>query len=719
MLSPSPDYQQVFDADPRARAIIDAAPEGCVIVAANRSYLSLLGAQREAIIGQSLSAALSGIVNATDVSALLESCQKVSSQHGEDTSLQLRTASRTLQVAHRPLVAASGNVEHILQELVELDSDEPTDSLAASEARFRGTFDNAAVGIAHVGLDGRWLRVNDKLCNIVGYTREALLVRTYQDITHPEDLPASMTNVQRMLAGQLHTYSMEKRYIRADGSPIWINLTVSRTRAPSGEQDYFISIVEDISERKLVSLALRESEARFRALADNMSQLAWLADPSGARAWFNRRWLDYTGTTLPDVMGWHWPRVHPAEQREQIVSSYRQNLANAQAWTETCEILDARGIPRWFLTQTVPIRDDHGQVIRWVGTHTDITAEREAERAHERAHFFELSPDMVCIATAAGSFLHLSTGFTSTLGYALHDLLGRSLLDFVHPDDRSATVRELEKLDAGLSALELTKRFRDRDGQYRWLQWRLAPSPEGMIYAIARDVSADRELLESQRLAERDLRENQASLQAGLREREVLLQEIHHRVKNNLQVISSLINMQARRLKEPLSRTALEECRTRVEAIALIHEQLYQSKDYRQIPFAKYLASLIRNIVGAAGGPAQRVSLAVEPERLQLPVDKAIPCGLILNELVTNALKHAFPHGRRGEVQVSLHAQGNELVLCVSDDGVGMSSASTPSSHSLGMQLVETLVEQLNGRVTNTPSEGTTFRITCPLRSPG
>jgi PAS domain S-box-containing protein len=140
-----------------------------------------------------------------------------------------------------------------------------TAALRESEQRFRATFDQAAIGIAHVGTDGRWLRVNRKLCDIVGYTREELRSRTFQEITHPDDLETDVANVRRILAGEIRTYSLEKRYVRKDGSFVWANLTVSLVREPAGGPRYFISAVEEITERKRLEEALRQ---RAEALAE-------------------------------------------------------------------------------------------------------------------------------------------------------------------------------------------------------------------------------------------------------------------------------------------------------------------------------------------------------------------------------------------------------------------------------------------------------------------
>jgi len=211
-----------------------------------------------------------------------------------------------------------------------------------------------------------------------------------------------------------------------------------------------------------------------------------------------------------------------------------------------------------------------------------------------------------------------------------------------------------------------------------------------------------------------------AELSDRLKERDVLLQEIHHRVKNNLQVISSLINMQVRRVADQQSRVALEECQTRVGAIALIHEKLYRSRDYARVPFDEYARSLAATIFQVTGVSADRVRLQVDMEPIALPVEQAIPCGLILNELVTNALKHAFPNGRSGVLHLELRRpDAHHVELAVSDDGKGAPAELSPArSSTLGMQIISTLVEQLEGELEIVRGRGTSFRVRFPLPGP-
>jgi two-component sensor histidine kinase len=205
-----------------------------------------------------------------------------------------------------------------------------------------------------------------------------------------------------------------------------------------------------------------------------------------------------------------------------------------------------------------------------------------------------------------------------------------------------------------------------------------------------------------------------AQLSNSLREREVLLQEIHHRVKNNLQVISSLMNMQLRRIKHQPSREALQECQTRVQAIALIHGMLYQSRDYSSIPFSEYARSLAANVFNAAGVTPDAISMELAIEDVRLGVDKAIPCGLILTELISNALKHAFPNGRHGVVRVELRRiEPGKLLLAVTDNGIGLpSDIDVKTSHSLGLHLVCSLAEQLGAEFEMAREKDTSFQLT-------
>jgi len=201
-------------------------------------------------------------------------------------------------------------------------------------------------------------------------------------------------------------------------------------------------------------------------------------------------------------------------------------------------------------------------------------------------------------------------------------------------------------------------------------------------------------------------------LLASLREKELLLKEVHHRVKNNLQVISSLLNLQAQELRDPQMIRLFQESQGRVRSLALIHEQLYRSRDLSQIDFAAYVRELVERLAQGMGKTAARVSFRFELEPSQLPLDLAIPCGMIVNELVSNALEHAFPEGSAGSVRIAFRGDAAGYELTVADNGVGLAEellAGKPGT--LGLKVVQALTRQIRGRLDLQQAEGSVFAI--------
>ena len=212
-------------------------------------------------------------------------------------------------------------------------------------------------------------------------------------------------------------------------------------------------------------------------------------------------------------------------------------------------------------------------------------------------------------------------------------------------------------------------------------------------------------------IAERTRAEQQ--LKTSIREKEVLLKEIHHRVKNNLQVISSLLNLQSRCIEDPSVLELFQESQNRVRSMALIHEKLYRSQDLARINFAEYIRNLATHLVRSYRASSGPVNLKVNTNDISLSIDTAVPCGLIINELVSNALKHAFADGREGEIHIELRSdRDHQVTLIVGDNGVGFPKGlDFRYTESLGMQLVNTLTNQLNGTVELHSNGGTEFKI--------
>ena len=218
------------------------------------------------------------------------------------------------------------------------------------------------------------------------------------------------------------------------------------------------------------------------------------------------------------------------------------------------------------------------------------------------------------------------------------------------------------------------------------------------IMAIVRDVTGRRDAEEK--------------IKASLREKEVMLKEIHHRVKNNLQVVSSLLNIQSRYVTAPDDAELFKEGQNRVQAMALVHEKLYQSSDLARIDFSSYLDSLMKNLFYSYALGRDNLVMQTDIQPILMSVDVAVPCGLIVNELISNSLKHAFPGGRAGEIQIRIYEADRRVVLEIADNGVGLpANYDLHTSESLGLQLVNLLVEQLDGSISLEREKGTKFTI--------
>jgi PAS domain S-box-containing protein len=300
------------------------------------------------------------------------------------------------------------------------------------------------------------------------------------------------------------------------------------------------------------------------------------------------------------------------------------------------------------------------------------------------------SNDAIMAQSTSGIIESWNAGAERLYGYTAEEAIGRHRALAVPPDYVDPVVALVDRLVRGERVEDCEAIRQRKDGTLIDVSIRLSPIHDDSgavtgVSAIARDITAAKE-------AERRLK-------ASLQEKEVLLKEVHHRVKNNLQVISSLLNIEAGRMTNPEAVTAFRKSQTRVRSIAAFHEGVYQAADLAHVDMARYIGDLLRGLRATYGLTGDGVSVTVDAASVELSADVAIPCGLIANELITNAFKHAFPGGR-GTISVTFQQADDHLVLRVADDGVGLPSSFDLSRlDSLGLQLVQTLSEQIGGAV--------------------
>ena len=306
-----------------------------------------------------------------------------------------------------------------------------------------------------------------------------------------------------------------------------------------------------------------------------------------------------------------------------------------------------------------------------------------------------------------GACHYISPQIEGMLGFSAEEWLADSQLwqQRLHPEDRARVLaKEAQSMVTGDTFASEYRLFA-RDGRVVWVRDDAIVLPEEvghprLNFGLLSDIT--------------ERKQAEERIRASLQEKEVLLKEIHHRVKNNLQIISSLLSLQSNTVADSQVLEILRESQNRVKSMALVHEKLYRSPDLARIDFAEYVRSLTAQLFRTYSTTSGAVALNLNIENIWLDVDTSIPCGLIINELVSNALKHAFPGGREGELVVNV-CRGDDgyIVLQVSDTGVGfpatMDFRNTPS---LGLKLVNTLAEQIGGTLELNRDPGTTFRIT-------
>ncbi|GAA5175321.1 hypothetical protein GCM10025771_07130 [Niveibacterium umoris] len=372
------------------------------------------------------------------------------------------------------------------------------------------------------------------------------------------------------------------------------------------------------------------------------------------------------------------------------------------------DLSDPSGRQRSWLASYHPRLDADGSVAGILAIVRDVTAHRDALRESE-ARFrlvVEAAPDGLAMVDAQGCMQLVNSKMEVLFGYGRADMLGQPI-DMLMPERSRARHPGLMRgFFANPSVRDMANRrelfARRKDGSEFPVEIGLNPIPASqgqLVLASIADVTARKAA--------------QAQIERALAEKIALLDEVHHRVKNNLQVVSSLLNLQTRNAP-PEAQALLIESQRRVRAMALIHQLLYERRDFSEVDLAAYLqrlAALLRESMmrGRAG-----LTLHVDCDTaVVLDLQRAVPCGLLVNELVTNAIKHAFPDGRTGTVAIALHADADGAAhLVVADDGVGVPAHIEPgAASSIGFQLVPLLVDQLQGKFTLQRGHGTRFDI--------
>ena len=459
---------------------------------------------------------------------------------------------------------------------------------------------------------------------------------------------------------------------------------------------------------------LQSRDARYRAVVEQQTELIARLLPEGTLSFVNDAFCVLLGRSQEDLAGENLVRLFSGDGREPTLAPLLEVDARRTTREMDFRWVDSHGQRRWLNWTAAAILDARHLVAEIQVVGRDITdrkaAEDELQLSEERYRIVaEQTGQLVYDYDIPTGRIQWYGAFAGVIGYTASEFQRftiREWEELIHPGDRERAVNELDRAIRDCSRYQIEYRFRHKDGTY-------VDVFDNGLFLKGESGQAARMLGTMTNITERKRAE--AQLAASLKEKEVLLKEIHHRVKNNLQVISSLLNMQAVGVKDERILELLRESQNRIRSMALVHERLYQSQNLARIDFGEYLRSLVGFLARSYNIP--HVEVKIHVKSLSLPVNTAIPCGLIVNELVSNALKYAFPGGAAGQIDVSLTLTNETSAeLTVADNGVGFPrEIDFRSTKTLGLQLINTLTLQINGTIGLIRERGTTFSITFPL----
>jgi PAS domain S-box-containing protein len=597
-----------------------------------------------------------------------------------------------------------------------------------SEQRFRQLFDVAPVPLCFVAKDGVLLNINTRFKQTFGYGHDDVPnLSEWWQLAYPDPdyrrwvVETWEAAVQRARDNNADIEPIEYRVTCKDGKV----LTVVISGTIIG--DDFLATLFDITERKHAEDLQQTLLNRFYTVLSSLHAGILLVTEDGQIEFANKAFCD-----LFDL------RCSPEDLRRLSASDTLQKIRTAYADPDGAvkrilEILE-QGLPvtseevslrygRTCLRDFIPL-DMEGKHYGRLWNHQDITQRKRAEEAlRESQEKLKLAltsmTDAVFISDKQGRFIDFNDAFATFHRFRNKDECLRSqaeypdILDVFMPNGELAPLNmwAVPRALRGETAMDAEYILRRKDTGETWDgSYSFAPirDQDGGIVGsvvVGRDIT------------ERKKADN--ALRSSLEEKVALLKEVHHRVKNNLQIVASLLGLQARRSSSQQVVDVLQDTRNRVKAMAMLHEALYRSGNLARINFATYMKDLCGQLLLSYGPVANRVKLENRVTRIGLPLEHAVPCGLIASELVSNALKHGFPGERTGTVVVGLdQADGRMLVLSVHDDGMGLPSGLDPDRTStLGLQLVSRLATQLGGQleVDSSHGVGATFRVIFPV----
>ncbi len=567
-------------------------------------------------------------------------------------------------------------------------------------------------GIALADLSGALTYVNSSFLRMWGYDSESEVVG---ELTTDfwENADEAREVIEALQREENWIGEMVAR--RKDGSTFDVHLSASIMTDEQGTPVSMFGSFIDITERKRMEAELFDAEEKYTAIFERSFDAVFINDFRGNFIDANSRALELTGYSREDVGSLNFADFVSEDQLPMAARALEELMeTGSQKTPNEYRMQREDGTFIWVETRSSVIYRG-GEPYAVLGIARDITERKLAEEAlrESEARYRQLvdyaPAGIIEIDIASGRFLSINDIVCDYTGFCREELLSMTPSDILTEESFTHfTDRQRQALSGELPSDYTEYRVRAKDGHELCVSTHTRLIAEGEKPVRATVIIHD---ITYRKRAEETLR-------SALHEKEVLLKEIHHRVKNNFQIIMSLLNLQKRKLTEERLVEEFSSSQNRIRAMALIHELLYRADNLSRIYFSEYIHLIARELLQGFSADKRRISLEVNAEGVHLAIDQAIPCGLIINELLTNSLKYAFPEVRDGKVAISMRADNDTVHLIVGDNGVGMPKhIDITRTETLGLKLVSLMVEnQLKGSLTLDRKRGSEFIIVFPMQ---
>ena len=575
------------------------------------------------------------------------------------------------------------------------------------EGRYKALFERSLYCVYVHDIEGNFLDANNAALNLLGYDKGDISTLNFSDLLDEEQMPLARNTVAEIIkSGYQKKYTLYKLK-KKDGGHVWVETEASLV-FKEGKPYAILGIARDVTEYKKTEEALRESEAKYRTIFESLTDVYYKTDKEGIVTEISPSVSTRAGWDPEDVIG------HPVTDFCRDPSFrviFADTLKKKGAVNDyELQLLAKDGRIIEVSASSHAVFDDEGNYTGLEGILRDITTRKQMEGALRESEekfrtMVENSIQGIFIFQDV-RIVYANEALAHITGYSIKALLSlpvEKIRGLVHSDDQEMVWGRLAERLAGK---DVPSRYEfkvvRKDGNTLWMEmvssrieYQGKPAVQGAVIDITDRIQADEQI------------------KASLEEKEVMLREIHHRVKNNMQIILSLLRIQSRSVRDKGIQDMFKQSQNRIRSMALIHEALYKSGDLGRIDIADYISRMTTHLLSIYKEGLGDIEINQEAEGIFLDINRAIPCGLIISELVSNCLKHAFPGKRGGQITIRMtrDIKGTNSLI-VKDNGTGLPDGlNYREIDTLGLQLVTDLVQQINGSITLKKTHGTEFVV--------